>query len=129
MVIPEIDVIYFCPDFAGEYIVCVSDDFDRGYFIDDNVLTSQGEWLYPSFRKPNTGMIKYAMDYLIDDAAEEGINADIEECFLVGDRPEDAQCAANANINFCSASLFRLASSKLPDNIVLTDKELQFLVF
>jgi D-glycero-D-manno-heptose 1,7-bisphosphate phosphatase len=122
--VPEIDIIYFCPDFRGNRIVCVSDRFSAGYFLDDG-----GSLMYPSFRKPKPGMIKYALDYLVDDAAEEGLSIDVDECWVVGDRPEDEQCAINADINFCPARSFRLASSRLPDDVKLTDKQLQFLVF
>jgi D-glycero-D-manno-heptose 1,7-bisphosphate phosphatase len=126
--VPEIDIIYFCPDFKGDLIVCVE---QRSYKVDDVSESGEREEgrYYPSFRKPKPGMIKYALDCLVDDATEEGLSIDVDECWMVGNRPEDEQCAINANINFCPAHLFRLASSKLPDDVKLTDKQLQFLVF
>lgn len=44
-------------------------------------------------------MVQYAWHY-----TEIG---QVEDCWLIGDRPEDEQAADNAGINFCPADMWR----------------------
>lgn len=54
-------------------------------------------------RKPNTGMVCIAEIR----CSKMGELIDYENSLFVGDRLEDKDCAANANIKFCDAALFR----------------------
>ncbi|HLO52519.1 MAG TPA: HAD-IIIA family hydrolase [Kamptonema sp.] len=82
---PELYSVIFCPDYEGKY----------AYRCHRNMYHCVAE-KYPdlqgTYRKPGDGMIKLA---LIESETEE-----VEDCWMVGDRPEDQQCAANAGINF-----------------------------
>jgi D-glycero-D-manno-heptose 1,7-bisphosphate phosphatase len=87
---PEIDSIYFCPKIDGsEYRVVVKDN---------SILPIAG--LKDSFRKPKSGMVTAII-----------LSIPWDVCFLqslfVGDREEDKQCAANANIPFMWADEWR----------------------
>ena len=50
-----------------------------------------------------------------------------EDILMVGDRPEDAECAQNAGINFIDAKLWRenVGQPRKPN---LTDEQLTFLI-
>jgi D-glycero-D-manno-heptose 1,7-bisphosphate phosphatase len=86
---PQLKGIYFCPDYEGD--IC--------YFVDENNYRQCPKWL-PNiyFRKPSCGMLLKA---LID------FNGDINQAWMVGDRPEDEQAAAAAGINFMWADIWR----------------------
>ena len=84
---PGLSRIYFCPDFEGKELYFVSrDDCDRVILLIDFI----------SCRKPSPGMIKNVL-----------LGKDVTEVWMVGDRPEDEQCAANAGVNFCPADMWR----------------------
>jgi len=70
----EIDAVYFCPHHptAGKGV----------YLLDCNC------------RKPKTGMIEQA----ISEFKEKGIEIDIENSYVVGDKTDDAKLGNNANI-------------------------------
>jgi D-glycero-D-manno-heptose 1,7-bisphosphate phosphatase len=53
---------------------------------------------FGNFRKPNSGMIVFGMKYSREK---------LEEILMVGDRSEDQECAANANIPFMWAEDWR----------------------
>jgi D-glycero-D-manno-heptose 1,7-bisphosphate phosphatase len=53
---------------------------------------------YGNFRKPNPGMIRLGLEYYKEKP---------EQILMVGDRSEDQECAANANINFIWAEEWR----------------------
>jgi len=55
---------------------------------------------YGNFRKPNPGMIVFGMSYF-------DIDKKPEQVLMVGDRSEDQECAANANIPFLWAEDWR----------------------
>lgn len=104
---PRIKCIYFCPD-NGETCWRVIDDFgiDEANQIDTSVVDRHfhpylKQWV-GKFRKPNHGMIEIAIARL-----GFGVKLNRSECLFVGDRPEDQQAAANANIPFMWAEDWR----------------------
>lgn len=90
LLLPQLEAVYFCPDFAGQ-VLCRA---DRDTAIEVKVESGK----YSSFRKPGTGMIEYCL------ALYEG---DAGECWMVGDRPEDEQAAEAKGINFTAADVWR----------------------
>lgn len=90
--IPAMSGIYFCPDFKGDKVYFTCEFFAAGYkrsnFPHPNVPS---ELLYSSFRKPGSGMLMLAIDFLEEYPSE---------ILMVGDRHEDHQAAEAANINF-----------------------------
>ena len=85
--LPEIEEIYFCPDFEGRKCFCVTRSEVYNY--------SKHE-LSGKFRKPNPGMLKLAI--------ERHLPAKI---LMVGDRPEDREAAKAAKIKFQQAESWR----------------------
>jgi D-glycero-D-manno-heptose 1,7-bisphosphate phosphatase len=105
-----IDTGFFCPTYEG------NDFYAVGAGIQNNhVLLSIGDYLSSEpaaedysieeliplknkgfFRKPNAGMLLFA----IKDCAD-------QEAIMIGDRPEDAQAAATAGIPFIDAAAWR----------------------
>lgn len=84
---PELEAIYFCPDYEGLICWKVTRSEERKIFDADG-----------NFRKPGAGMIMLA-------AIEfEGILA---ESTMTGDRPEDEAAAANAGVSFLWADVWR----------------------
>ncbi|YAF99499.1 MAG: HAD hydrolase-like protein (plasmid) [Nodularia sp. CChRGM 3473] len=98
--LPELKVVYFCPDFDGDLIYKVScekhEAWERHQFLDP-ILNKP---FYLSFRKPGAGMVQKAINDL-------GKIIDAKSSLFVGDRPEDEQCAAAANIPFLWAADWR----------------------
>ena len=88
--LPQLEAIYFCPDFAGQ-VLCRA---DRDTAIEVKVESGK----YSSFRKPGSGMIEYCL------ALYEG---DVGNSWMVGDRPEDEQAAEARGINFIVADVWR----------------------
>jgi len=96
----DIDRIYFCPDYEGakihEVYGFVDDrfgDFDFCYYEVDNSTADKYRGLY---RKPNAGMLNYAIDLW----NPTGI-------IFVGDRDSDEQAAKAANVQFIHAHEWR----------------------
>ena len=93
--LPQISAIYFCPDFEGN-------DCWRVSSLDAYETSDRETQLIGEFRKPDAGMLKLAKLF-VEDGGE-----DIDEVWMVGDRPQDdEQCAINARINFCPADVWR----------------------
>jgi D-glycero-D-manno-heptose 1,7-bisphosphate phosphatase len=90
LLLPQLEAIYFCPDFAGE-VLCPA---DRDTAIEVKVESGK----YSSFRKPGAGMIEYCLSLYGGDAGK---------CWMVGDRPEDEKAAVAAGINFIAADVWR----------------------
>lgn len=67
----------------------------RSSFLHPNV---KGEFLYSSFRKPGSGMIMLAID---------SFEGSPDDCWMVGDREEDALAAAAAGVDFLWADAWR----------------------
>lgn len=94
--IPEMQRIYFCPD-DGRTCWLVHNENSYGK------IEADGRYAYlrgKNFRKPSPGMIDAAF-------ANRNQNYRKYEFLFVGDRPEDQQCAANANIPFMWAEDWR----------------------
>ncbi len=87
ILLPEIEEVYFCPDFAGKKCYCVTPTEVKDY--------SKHE-LSGTFRKPNPGMLLLVME--IHQA---------DKVMFVGDRPEDKQAANSAKIKFQQADNWR----------------------
>lgn len=95
---PELERILFCPNFAGseckviykrDKIMCL------GYYIEDlERLCKKGI----NFRKPSPGMPEIIM--ALEDKNLDFSGIDYKNSLFVGDRPEDKECAENANIPF-----------------------------
>jgi D-glycero-D-manno-heptose 1,7-bisphosphate phosphatase len=96
--LPDVQSIYFCPDFEGKDCWSIL----RKYPENPRPIheTWGGKWI-GQYRKPNPGMLQAAaMNY--------GLHiTELEDCWMVGDRPEDEQCAQNAGINFMWADIWR----------------------
>ncbi len=88
--LPQFEGIYFCPDMKGNDCWYVSKT--RNFQIGSIKLIGK-------FRKPDAGMIVYSL------WSKPGIK--LADCWMVGDRPEDEQCAQNAGINFMWADIWR----------------------
>ncbi|ACC81182.1 HAD hydrolase-like protein [Nostoc punctiforme] len=92
--LPQLTAIYFCPDFEGNDCWKVS-QFDA-YETSDREMQLIGE-----FRKPNAGMLKL-VKLFVEDGGE-----DVEEMVMVGDRPEDLECASAMECKFMWAENWR----------------------
>lgn len=90
LLLPQLDAVYFCPDFAGQ-VLCRA---DRDTAVEVQVESGK----YSSFRKPGAGMIQYCLSLYAGDAGK---------CWMVGDRPEDEKAAQAAGINFTAADVWR----------------------
>lgn len=100
---PELEAIFFCPDFDGHdayWLTSHSLDFRKRNSDSEfkKELEALSIWNFDSFRKPGTGMLHLAAEIY---------NLDLNEAWMVGDRAEDEQCAEGAGINFCPAETWR----------------------
>ena len=86
--LPTMDSVMFCPD-NGRTMCYVPRQGEH------SVITSYD---YGSFRKPGYGMIAFFKQYSGEPRPKS---------LMVGDRPEDEQCAKNANIPFMWAHEWR----------------------
>ncbi|RUS93795.1 hypothetical protein DSM106972_095540 [Dulcicalothrix desertica PCC 7102] len=87
--LPQLELIYFCPDFEG--LTAWQIFRDNALEIKQNDISELG-----SFRKPGAGMINHFLQ-----------NKAIEEAWLIGDRPEDDGAASSAGIEFIWADTWR----------------------
>lgn len=88
--LPQLSCIYFCPDFDG--LECWRVEVDSATQVKQYSTTEFG-----SFRKPGAGMIKVASNRY----------AVTIDSYMIGDRPEDGECAVNAGIKFFPADVWR----------------------
>ena len=88
--IPQVETIYFCPDYEGQQLGIVLSGQTHIFHG-----TREGAWFenLPSFRKPEPGMVKFIIEVQKE-------NDDITEILMIGDRDTDEQCAIAANIPF-----------------------------
>ncbi len=88
---PQIEAIYFCPDYEGQLCYCVT----------RNSCEQRHSWQPGiNFRKPGDGMIfRACIDF------NGGEHPD--EAWMIGDRPEDEAAACSAGINFMDADIWR----------------------
>ncbi|MEY3302861.1 MAG: hypothetical protein RLZZ139_1234 [Cyanobacteriota bacterium] len=91
--LPEMSLLLFC-----------TNDGSSGWRLSQRGLQMDGLAIpcnakrYGNFRKPNPGMIRLGLEYYKEKP---------EQILMVGDRSEDQECAANANINFIWAEEWR----------------------
>ncbi len=72
LLLPQLEAIYFCPDFAGQ-VLCRAER-------DTAIEVKVGSGKYSRFRKLGIGMIQYRLSLYASDAGK---------CWMVGDRLED----------------------------------------
>ncbi|MDF0556372.1 HAD hydrolase-like protein [Kamptonema sp. UHCC 0994] len=87
---PELSEIFFCPNYEGD--ICWQLSHDNVPLEFSNPVSGDGSTI--SCRKPGHGMIAIASSNF---CSPEELQRD---CWMVGDRPEDQQCATSAGINF-----------------------------
>lgn len=87
VLLPDIEEIYFCPDFGGKKCYCVTRDRVHDYSKEQESGT---------FRKPQPGMLKLAIRMHQQDVV-----------LMVGDRPEDKAAAQAAGVRFQQAQGWR----------------------
>jgi D-glycero-D-manno-heptose 1,7-bisphosphate phosphatase len=90
LLLPQLEAIYFCPDFAGQ-VLCRAT-------LDTAIEVKVESDKYSSFRKPGCGMIQYCLSLYA---------ADVTKCWMIGDRPEYEKAAQTAGINFIAADVWR----------------------
>lgn len=91
---PELSEIFFCPNYGGESCWQVSRDNSP---LEFKAPQPEG-YIDVSCRKPGHGMILIAA---------KGLSDDLSDCWMVGDRNEDQECAAAAGVNFVWATMIR----------------------
>jgi len=90
---PELLCVYYCPDFEGNHCWLQSRENPA-----KPIHISWGKEFAGEFRKPGAGMIKAAI-------LNHYGNGMPDDCWMVGDRPEDQQCAEAAGVKFMWASV------------------------
>jgi D-glycero-D-manno-heptose 1,7-bisphosphate phosphatase len=88
---PELSEIFFCPNYDGESCWQIS----NGNVPLDFAAPRAGNGTAISCRKPGHGMLLVAARPL----------AELKDCWMIGDRPEDQQCAEAAGVKFVWASV------------------------
>jgi D-glycero-D-manno-heptose 1,7-bisphosphate phosphatase len=107
---PQLEKIYFCPNFDGED--CWVVDRKTYYLVQENY---SGE--FGGFRKPSPGMLNLAIKFYQP-----------SEVVMVGDRSEDREAAEAANVLFVPADVWRGRFLKgLQEFGNLTIEQIQFL--
>lgn len=101
LLLPQMRHIHFCPD-DGETMYKVSSSGFAMKVTKDSFGGDVG-----NFRKPNTGMIFYALNAFKKIGEMNKDNFHEFEMIMIGDRPEDQECAKNANIPFMWAHEWR----------------------
>lgn len=91
--IPELEAIYFCPDFEGNVCWQISKYFQRQW--DDEPDLFRG-----TYRKPGDGMLIRAIGEYVPEIEN-------SQHWYIGDRQEDELCAAAAGVNFMWADVWR----------------------
>lgn len=89
---PQLSSILFCPDFEGRQCYRCCPDGRRFDVSEENPD------FIGSYRKPEPGMLRLAIAY-------SGGNPN--ECWTIGDRPEDEKAAEAAGVNFMAADIWR----------------------
>jgi D-glycero-D-manno-heptose 1,7-bisphosphate phosphatase len=93
--LPQMSLLLFCTD-GGDTMFRLS---QQGLKMHGMAILCNAK-KYGNFRKPNPGMIVFGMKYSYS-------RENPEEVLMVGDRSEDQECAANANIPFMWAEDWR----------------------
>ena len=92
--LPQMSLLLFCTD-NGDTMFRLS---QRALEMHGMPIMTNRSNHFGNFRKPNSGMIVFGMKYSREK---------LEEILMVGDRSEDQECAANANIPFMWAEDWR----------------------
>lgn len=92
-----LDAILFCPDMDGKSCWVVEPMINQPYCV-----TMPGV----NFRKPEPGMLHFARRLAWNWKGSHATDG-VEECLMIGDRPEDEQAAKVAGINFLWAHHWR----------------------
>lgn len=144
---PEMTAIYFCPDFEGKRCIVVGHRSVEHFLAstDADRLKWQNPELWQhrppgaiisglengfSFRKPGSGMLSKAIEDFSGRRIEsflELMDRRLADCWYVGDRPEDKQCAAAAGVNFLWAEVWRSRFLPGMHEHAVTPIELEFL--
>jgi histidinol phosphatase-like enzyme len=110
-----IDQVYFCPDMGGQQCVILEKIQRYAFGIPTSNQWSQGicnlkdyrqELTVKNFRKPNDGMLQFALM----DAEKEAIDETTDR-IMIGDRPEDEAAALAAGFRFMDAEQWRNGAS------------------
>lgn len=88
---PQLSEIFFCTNYSGESCWQLSD----GNVPLDFSAPRAGNGTAISCRKPGHGMLLVAARPL----------AELKDCWMIGDRPEDQQCAEAAGVKFVWATV------------------------
>jgi D-glycero-D-manno-heptose 1,7-bisphosphate phosphatase len=104
--VPELQCIYFCPDYPG--LECWKVSRKNTLHIKQATTAEMG-----SFRKPGAGIVNLVLQLLQPD-----------DCWMIGDREEDACCAAGAGINFMWADVWRHRFTKGMDTLDLSSRDI-----
>ena len=115
-IFPELSEIFFCPNW-GESCYQISRDNVPLEFT----RPIGGDGLKISCRKAGHGMILLASQTL----------ADLSDCWMIGDRPEDKECAAAAGVKFVWAEVmhakFQPGMKEIPCKHIDPDVLIEFL--
>lgn len=130
--LPQLECIYFCPDFKGYSCYKISRDKNQKYdnspkeslvpYANYDSTVDGYEWRLDdedNFRKPGFGMITLAR--------QEFNLFDCDDTWLIGDRDEDKNAAENAGISFMWADKWGTRFTSGMQQIEVTPKELDFL--
>lgn len=98
--IPEMQNIFLCPDYEGRECWMVDQWMAKTNQAKPLHLAEWAASFVGRFRKPGTGMIRAANRLM-------GTELVSSDYWMIGDREEDALCAATAGINFMWADVWR----------------------
>lgn len=132
VLVPQLERIYFCPDFKGYFCYKVekhrvekydnSQEADVVPFSNYDSSVDGFEWQLDAefnFRKPGYRMLTLAL--------QEFDCAKSENIWMIGDRLEDEQAASAAGINFIWADTWRSRFCKGMQQLEVTQAQLEFL--
>lgn len=107
--VPELETIYFCPDFEGNICWQVAKNSQQQW--NDETDPYRG-----TYRKPGEGMLVRAM-------VEYSPETQNSQHWMIGDRQEDELCAVAAGVNFVWADIWRHRFQKGMSEIDLTSRD------
>jgi D-glycero-D-manno-heptose 1,7-bisphosphate phosphatase len=99
--LPQIQSIFFCPDFDGIHCYQVLPKSTQHFGIETIKLLGAA----CDYRKPSQGMVVVATSLIEKANPTKEVNPKF--CEFIGDRPEDEQCATNAQIPYKNAFVWR----------------------
>jgi|SRR6476660_1220655 len=111
---PEIEDVFFCADLLGQS--CYGIKAHTETFYNWRMPLVQQLGIEKQFRKPHPGMLLLARHLY---------NAD--ECWHIGDKPEDEEAAIAGGMNFLDAKIFRSRFLLGVHNFKVSPLQVQFL--